>query len=83
MCMSAAFFFTLMIWLVVIGALYAIIKLVLPAVLANFGGPGTLLAQVVNIIMWAFLLIIVLYLIWDLVDCLLGAGGVAMPRLRH
>lgn len=81
MCFSVAFFFTLCIWLVVIGALYAIIKLVIPAVLANFGGPGSLLAQVINIVLWAVLLILVLYLIWDLVECLLGS--VSLPRLRH
>lgn len=81
MCMSLAFFFSLMIWLVVVGAIYAIIKLVIPAVLANFGGPGTMLAQAVNIILWAFLLIVVLYLIWDLVECLLGSGGLRMPSL--
>ncbi len=80
MCFSVAFFFQLMIWLVIVGALYAIIKLVIPAVLANFGGPGTLLAQVINICLWAALLIIVLYLIWDLVECLLGAsGGLRLP----
>jgi hypothetical protein len=71
MCFSVAFFFTLMIWLVGIGALYAIIRLVIPAVLAQFGGPGSLLAQVINIVLWAFLLIAVLYIIWGLVDCLL------------
>lgn len=81
MCFSVAFFFLLCIWLVVVGALYAIIKLVIPAVLANFGGPGSLLAQVINIVLWAVLLILVLYLIWDLVECLLGA--VSLPRLRH
>jgi hypothetical protein len=80
MCFSMAFFFSLMIWLVVVGAIYAIIRLVVPAVLANFGGPGSLLAQVVNIILWAGLLIVVLYLIWTLVECLLGAaGGLHLP----
>lgn len=83
MCMSVGFFFSLMIWLVIVGAVYAIIRLVVPAVLANFGGPGTLLAQAVNIILWAILLIIVLYLIWDLVECLVGSGGFSLPRIRH
>lgn len=79
-CMSVAFFFSLMIWLVVVGAIYAIIKLVVPAVLANFGGPGTLLAQAINIILWAVLLVTVLLLIWDLVECLVG-GGLRLPSL--
>ncbi len=82
MCFSIAFLFQLLIWLVIVGTVYAIIRLVVPAVMANFGGPGTLLAQVVNYILWAVLMIIVLYLIWDLVDCLVGAGGLSRPRLR-
>lgn len=80
MCFSVGFFFQLMIWLVIVGAIYAIIRLVVPAVMANFGGPGTLLAQAVNIILWAILLIAVLYIIWGLVDCLLGSGGLQFPH---
>lgn len=83
MCMSVGFFFALCIWLVVVGAVYALIKLILPAVLANFGGPGTLLAQAINIILWAVLLIAVLYLIWDLVECLVGSGGFSLPHIRR
>lgn len=79
-CFSIAFFFQICIWLVVVGAIYAIIRLVIPAVLANFGGPGTLLGQAINIILWAVLLIAVLYIIWGLVECLLGSGGLHMPR---
>lgn len=81
-CLSAGFFFSLAIWLVVVGALYALIKLILPAVLANFGGPGTLLARAIQIILYAVLLIAVLYLIWDLVECLLGSG-ISLPHVRR
>lgn len=80
MCLTAAYLFTLFIWLVVVGAIYAIIRLVVPAVLANFGGPGTLLARVISIILWAILLIAVLYIIWGLVECLIGAGGIGLPH---
>lgn len=83
MCMSVGFFFALMIWLVVVVALYALIRLVIPAVLANFGGPGTLLAQAINIFVWAIGMILVLYLIWDLVECLVGPGGLRPPSLRR
>lgn len=70
MCFSIAFLFQILIWLVIVGAIYAIIKLLIPAVLANFGGPGSLLAQAINIIMWAILLVAVIYIIWGLVECL-------------
>lgn len=79
MCFSMTFFFQLMIWLVIVGAIYAIIRIIVPAVLTQFGGPGSLLAQVVNIVLWAALLIVVLYIIWGLVDCLLGSGGLHLP----
>lgn len=84
MCLSVAYLFTLFIWLVIVGAIYAIIRLVVPAVLANFGGPGTLLASVINIVLWAILLIAVLYIVWGLVECLFGAGGLSLhpPRPR-
>lgn len=82
MCFSVAFLFQILIWLVVIGAVYAIIKLVVPFVLSQLGGPGSLLAQVINIVLWAVMAILVLYLIWDLVECLLGSGGLSRPRLR-
>lgn len=82
MCFSVAFLFQLLIWLVIVGAIYAIIKLVVPYVLAQLGSPGGLLAQVINIVLWAVMIVLVLYLIWDLVDCLIGAGGLSRPRLR-
>lgn len=81
-CFSFEFFIQLAIWLVAVGAIFAIIRLVMPAVLANFGGPGTLLAQVINIVLWALLMIAVLILTGDLVSCLVGAGGIHLPRVR-
>ncbi len=82
MCFSVAFLFQLLIWLVILGAIYAIIKIVVPAVLAQFGAPGGMLAQVINIVLWAIMMVIALYLIWDLVECLVGSGGLSRPRLR-
>ncbi len=82
MCFSVAFLFQILIWLVIIGAIYAIIRLVVPAVMAQFGGPGSMLAQAINIILWAVMMVLALYLIWDLVECLLGSGGLSRPRLR-
>jgi len=82
MCFSIGFLFQLLIWLVVVGAVYAIIKLAVPYVLAQFGSPGGLLAQVLNIVLWAVMVVFVLYLIWDLVECLLGSGGLSRPHLR-
>ena len=82
-CFSIAFFIQLAIWLVVVGAIFAIIQIVVPAVLANFGGPGTMLARVINIVLWAILMIVVLLLIGDLVECLIGSGGgLHLPRVH-
>lgn len=82
MCFSVAFLFQLLIWLVIIGAIYAILQLVVPYVLSQLGSPGGLLAQVIKIILWAVIVVLVLYLIWDLVDCLVGSGGLSRPHLR-
>lgn len=81
MCMSVGFFFAFCIWLVLIVCGYLLIKLILPRLLAQLGGPGTLLAQALNIILWGAMMILVLYILWDLVECLIGSGGVKMPAL--
>lgn len=69
----------LLIWLVVIGAIVAVVKLLLPYVLAQFGTAGTLVVQILNIIMWAVVLIAIIYIAFELISCLLGG----VPSLRR
>lgn len=72
MCFSLGWIEQLLIWLVVVCAIVAIIKLLLPYALS----PIPLLVQVLNIVMWAVIAIFVIYLVFDLLGCLVG-----FPRL--
>ena len=81
MCMSVGFIFAFLIYLVILVGAYLLFKLWVPAILSKLGEPGGLAAQSINIIMWVVLMVFVLYLLWDLVSCLTGPGGLRMPRL--
>lgn len=81
MCFSLEWFKELLVWLVIICAVVAILRLLVPFVLAQIGSPGGVLAQAINIVLWAVICIFVIYVVFDLVSCLIGAGG--FPRLRH
>lgn len=80
-CFSLGYIENLLIWLVVIGCVFAVIKLLLPAVLAPFGGPGALVIQILTIVVYAAILIMVIIFAFELISCLLG-GGFSGPRLR-
>jgi uncharacterized membrane protein YccC len=74
-CFSLAWIEQLLIWLVVIAAVFALIRLVVPAFLPPF---GTTIVQVLNIVLWAIVAIAVIILIFDLLSCAVG-----VPRLLH
>jgi len=77
MCFSLGGLLYFLIWLIVVGAVVAIIRLLLPYVLGMFGIAGDLVMRVINIIIFAIVLIAVIYLVIDLLSCL----GPGMPRL--
>ncbi len=77
-CFSVAWLEQFLVWLVIVGAIIAIIRLVVPWVLAQVGIP--LVGQVVNIILWAVIVILVIYLCFDLLGCL--GGNLSLPG-RH
>lgn len=79
MCFGLAWIMNVLIWLVVIGAVIAVIKLLLPYVLAQFGAGGTLVMQVLNIIIWAVILIAIIIFAFDLLSCL-GGGSMSLRR---
>lgn len=82
MCFSLAYIEHAIITLIIIGAIFAIIKLLIPAVLGFFGGAGGIAARAIEIFLWAVILIFVVIFIFDLASCLLGMGGgfSLMPR---
>jgi hypothetical protein len=80
MCFSLDFIKQLLIDLIVIGAIFAIIKLLLPLALSWLGGAGSIIMQVINIVLYAIICIFVVIICFDLISCLLGGGGLHLPR---
>ena len=77
MCFSAAWFVSLLIWLIIVCAVIAIGRIVLPIVLGWLGVAGGVVMQVINVVLIAFVLIVLVWFCYDLLMC---AGGV--PRVR-
>jgi hypothetical protein len=82
MCFSLSWVENVLIWLVVVGAIIAIVRLFLPLALAQFGGAGTVVMQVLNIIIWAFVLIAIIILAFELLSCLMGSSGAGLSLRR-
>jgi hypothetical protein len=82
-CFTMQFFENLLIWIVIIAAIYAIVNLLLPIVFANFGGPGAIMMRVIGIFMWAIIVIAIIIFVFDLISCLVGGGGLGLHMPRH
>ncbi len=80
MCFSWEALKDILIWIIVIGAIFAIIKLLLPMVAANLGGPGSIMVQIITIVLWAALAIIVVLFAFQMISCLLH-GGISLPKI--
>jgi hypothetical protein len=74
-CFSLAWIEQLLIWLVIVAAVVAIIKLLIPFVTSMLGGAGSTIAAVLNIILWAVIAIVVISICFSLISCLLGGVG--------
>jgi hypothetical protein len=84
-CFSLAWIQQILIWIVIVGAIVAILQLFIPWVLAQAGalaGPMSMILQVIKIIVWAIVVIFVIYIVFDLISCFLGSGGISLPRPR-
>lgn len=77
-CFSLGFLQQLLVWIVIVCAIVAIIKLVVPW-LASLTLP--IVGQIVMIILWAIVAIMVIYFIFALLSCLISmGGGLHLPR---
>ena len=81
MCFSLLWLRDLLIYIVIICAIVAFVKLLLPIVLKYAGEWAAVISQAVHIIMWAIITIILIYIVFALFSCLLGGGGLRLPRL--
>lgn len=79
-CFSLAWLSQILIWLVIIVAIFAILKLIVPWVLSQIGVEGGIILQIINIILWAFVAICVIYFAFAVISCL---GGLSFPPLPH
>lgn len=78
MCFTLGWIEQLLVWLVIVCAVIAILRLLLPWVAAQLGIP--ILAQVIQIVLWAVIVIFVIYFCFALLSCL-GGGG--LPLFPH
>lgn len=70
-CLTLGFLEQLIVWLIVVGAIVACIKLLVPWI-SSLVTP--IVGQIIMIILWAIVAIMVVYLIFGLLGCLVGSG---------
>ena len=74
MCFSLQWVEQLCIYIVIVVAIWSIIKLLLPSVTQFM---PAIVVQIIHLVLWAIIAIICIYIIFGLLSCLLGgAGGV-------
>lgn len=70
-CFTLGFLESLIVWVIIVGAIVACIKLLVPWI-SSLVNP--VVGQIIMIILWAIVAIMVVYLIFGLLACLVGAG---------
>lgn len=84
MCFSLAWLQQILIFLIIIGAIVAILKLVVPYALsmlgAELGAGANLVIAVFKIVLWAIVAIFCVIICFQLIACLLSYSG-GMPSL--
>lgn len=74
-CLSLAWIEQLLIWLVIAGAVIACIRLLIPWITSM---TFPIVGQVLEIILWAVVAVLAIYIIFALLSCLIG-GGLHLP----
>jgi hypothetical protein len=83
-CFGLGWFEQILIWIVVICAVVALLKLLVSFVLPKLGLGGEIVAFIVaavRILIWAIICIFAIVFIFELIACLLG-GGIGLPRIH-
>lgn len=79
MCLTLGFLQALIVQLIVIGVIVAVVQLLVPWLVSLTGWP--IIGQAIMIILWGIIAIMVVYLIFALLGCLVGgAGGLHFSR---
>jgi hypothetical protein len=74
-CFTLGFIEQLLIWAVVILVLFAIVKLLFPAILAAVGAQppgGGIVMTILGYVIWAIVAIFVIIFVFDLLSCAIG-----------
>ena len=79
MCFSLEWIEHVLIFAVCIGAVVAVVRLLLPRVMGPLGDLGNLVFQILTVIFWAVVLIFIIIIAFDLLSCLFG-GGLSLRR---
>jgi hypothetical protein len=81
MCFSLSWIEQVLVWLVIVIAIVAVIRLLVPFLTDMIGLP--IVGQIINIILWAVIAIVCIYIIFALLSCLIGmGGGLHLPGAR-
>lgn len=79
MCFTLGWLESVLVWLVILAAVIAIIRLLVPWFTSMLGIP--IVGQVLNIVLWAIVAVAVIYICFDLISCLLNlSGGLRLPK---
>jgi hypothetical protein len=79
MCFSLAWVEQICIWIVCIIAVVAIVRLLVPWLLSLVGGSLGPVPAIINIVLWAVVAIMVIYVIFALISCLFS-GAMMLPH---
>jgi hypothetical protein len=77
MCFSLQWIEQLIVWLIIVGAIIAVIKLVIPFITSLTGMP--IIGQILLILLWAVVAIALVYIVFGLLSCL-GGGTFGFPH---
>jgi hypothetical protein len=81
MCFSLAWLEQVIVWLIIIAAIIAVIKLLVPLLTSLTGMP--IIGQILMIILWTIVAIAIVIIIFGLLSCLLGGSGtLGFPRIK-
>lgn len=80
MCFSLAWLVQILIWMVVVSVVIALLKI---WVLPMLSGVDPRIPATINIIVWAIVVIFVIYVVADILMCMVGGGLGGPYPLRH
>jgi hypothetical protein len=82
-CFSLAWIQQVLIYAVIVCAVIALLKLVIPFILAQLGSGGGIISQAINILFWAIICIFVIYVVFAIIGCLLSMSGGGLSLMPH